>query len=122
MSFVSILLLLSTALACALRVTPAVGGTRQRPIGIARACTRLQADEPEPPRGFGAQREEDVAAAARGREALDQLRAASSERGYDPTLQGLRDSDMMQEELPPAEVPQEFKSTVTLGFAGCARA
>ena len=31
-------------------------------------------------------------------------------------MQGLQDSELPEQ--PPAEVPQEFKSTVTLGFAG----
>jgi hypothetical protein len=60
--------------------------------------------------GFG----ENAAAEARGREALEKLRQGSSERGYDPTLQGLQD----RPEDVPVEVPQEFKSTVTLGLAG----
>lgn len=60
-------------------------------------------------KGFG-----DAAAEERGRKALEALREASGEKGYDNSLQGLRSP----EEEPPVEVPQEFKSTVTLGFAG----
>ena len=62
------------------------------------------------PKGFGS----NAGAEERGRKALAALREASGEKGYDDTLQGLKSSG----EEPPAEVPQEFKSTVTLGFAG----
>ena len=45
---------------------------------------------------------------------MEALREATGEKGYDDSLQGLKSP----EEEVPVEVPQEFKSTVTLGFAG----
>ncbi|KAL3915346.1 MAG: hypothetical protein SGPRY_007261 [Prymnesium sp.] len=76
------------------------------------ACAR----EPPPPDqssglGFGKPKyDEEV---ARGKEALEKLRLASKEAGYDSSLQGLQ-----SDEEAPVEVPQEFKSQITLGFAG----
>ena len=63
--------------------------------------------------GFGTPRSYE-AEEERGRKALEALRAASAETGYDTSLQGLQTTDDGEE----VEVPQEFKSTVTLGFAG----
>jgi hypothetical protein len=67
-------------------------------------------DGKDAPKGFGS----NAMAEERGRKALEALREASGEKGYDSSLQGLQRPD----EEPPVEVPQEFKSTVTLGFAG----
>ena len=53
---------------------------------------------------------------ARGRAALEKLRDASAERGYDSTLQGLSDRPSAPEPTP--EELSEFKSSLTLGFAG----
>ena len=61
--------------------------------------------------GFGQQNQ---MAEERGRKALEALRAAQGEKGYDDSLQGLKPRPGDE----PVEVPQEFKSTVTLGFAG----
>lgn len=64
--------------------------------------------------GFGSRRYE--AEEARGRAALEKLRDASAERGYDSTLQGLSDRPSAPEPTP--EELSEFKSSLTLGFAG----
>lgn len=87
-----------------------------RPTTRVRASLVAQEDDGAS-RGFGRSDEAGRKAALeeRGRQALESMRAASSDRGYDPTLQGLQDS--AGEEMP-AEVPAEFKSTVTLGAAG----
>ena len=65
--------------------------------------------------GFGKQTVEEQAA-ARGREQLEALRAATAERGYDSTLQGLQDK--IEEPAPSPEELQQFKSQITLGLAG----
>lgn len=104
---------MSFALAClassAVALRPALLATRPP-----RACTIVAQADDEPSDtagvGFG-----DAGAEERGRRELERMRAASGERGYDYTLQGLQDPN---DEQPPAEVPQEFKSTVTLGLAG----
>ena len=62
--------------------------------------------------GFGAKSSYDDAE-ERGRKALEALKAASADKGYDSSLQGLQGSEETE-----VEVPQEFKSTVTLGLAG----
>ena len=78
---------------------------------VRQANILMAADEDTSGMGFGNSNAE---AEERGRKALEALRAASNEKGYDDTLQGL--SAQPEEEL--VEVPQEFKSQVTLGFAG----
>ena len=72
-------------------------------------------DEDTAGKGFGAPPRYD-AEEARGREALEKLRAATGERGYDSTLQGLQDKPTAPE--PTAEELEQFKSQITLGLAG----
>ena len=66
-------------------------------------------------KGFGKLSVEEEAA-ARGREQLEALRAATSDRGYDSTLQGLQDK--LKEPEATAEELEQFKSQITLGLAG----
>jgi len=62
--------------------------------------------------GFGKYEAEE----ARGREALEKMRAAQADRGYDNSLQGLR--DRAEEPEPTPQELEKFKSNLTLGFAG----
>ena len=100
------LLLSLLAAAAALRLPAAQGKARVRPI-TARADGGGSDDTAGV--GFGG----DAGAEERGRRRLEELRRRSEAQGFDTTLQGLEQEDEM-----PVEVPQEFKSKLTLGFAG----
>ena len=80
---------------------------------VARAMVSLSGDKDTAGTGFGSPRKY-VEEEERGRKALEALRAASAEQGYDSSLQGLQSKDGDE----PIEVPEEFKSKVILGFAG----
>mmetsp|Transcript_15082 Transcript_15082/g.31734 ORF Transcript_15082/g.31734 Transcript_15082/m.31734 type:complete len:168 (+) Transcript_15082:6-509(+) len=99
-------LLLAAQSSLALRTAPF-------PRHAARAMSPvLKAEDDGVGVGFGTSRkytEEEE----RGRKALEKLRDASTEKGYDSSLQGLKSEDE-----DPVEVPEEFKSQVILGFAG----
>lgn len=85
------------------------------PLRLPRAqrCQPHMAASDEDRAGVGFGRRNYDEEEARGREALEKLRTASKEKGYDSSLQGLQST---QEE--PVEVPKEFKSQVILGLAG----
>ena len=100
------LLLLLLGSASALRATPALRVTsamRQLPTTRQLNLVSRAEDEDTAGVGFGTSTNADVE--ARGRKALEKLRAASSDRGYDSSLQGLQtpESDI------PVEVPQEVR-------------
>ena len=80
----------------------------------ARARVVLEEQGKTSGQGFGTPRY--AAEEERGRAALEALREASAERGYDTSLQGLQDKETPPE--PTAEELNKFKSDLTLGFAG----
>ena len=88
---------------------------------LPRSCTitarriLMMADDDTSGKGFGTS-DRYAAEEARGRAALEKMRADQAERGYDSTLQGLQ--DRVEEPQPTAEELNEFKSQLTLGFAG----
>ena len=67
-------------------------------------------------KGFGAP--DYAAVEARGRAELERLKAASAERGYDNTLQGLQDPSQPGTPQPTPKELAEFQSQLTLGLAG----
>lgn len=83
-------------------------------LAIARVRSLAMAEDDTAGRGFGTPNYE--AEEARGRDALEAMRAAQADRGYDSSLQGLRDKPMEAEPTP--EELNEFKSQITLGLAG----
>eukprot|EP00325_Prymnesiales_sp_UTEX-LB-985_P035082 CAMPEP_0174716500 /NCGR_PEP_ID=MMETSP1094-20130205/24289_1 /TAXON_ID=156173 /ORGANISM="Chrysochromulina brevifilum, Strain UTEX LB 985" /LENGTH=176 /DNA_ID=CAMNT_0015916269 /DNA_START=79 /DNA_END=609 /DNA_ORIENTATION=- len=106
-------LLLAVSDSCCIHIQPGLLRTSQRTPKLRMATT--DGKEKSGGGGFGDVRtNQQVATEERGRKALEELRAATMERGYDSSLQGLKDRAEDEE----IEVPQEFKSTVTLGLAG----
>ena len=97
-SRVLLLALITTAAAFTPRVAPP---RRPRVAPPHRAAIVLQGDSD---------------AEERGRAALEAMRAASADKGYDSSLQGLQDRPA-EEPIDPKEFA-EFKSKLTLGFAG----
>jgi len=121
------LIVILAALECtALRIAPPAPKLARPGVSVAqRVAPRsgapiAQADEPTETagKGFGSTSSRYEAEEARGREALEKLRAASAAKGYDATLQGLQEVAAEEEAAPTPEQLEEFKSNLTLGFAG----
>jgi len=94
-----------------------VDALRVPAAALRRSCFMSMAEKDETSgMGFGSSSSPYAAEEARGREALEKLKKASAARGYDPSLQGLKDKVAQPE--PTTEELQEFKSELTLGLAG----